>query len=126
MKVVFIVIAFISTIQVFSQNSNLVDRRALNKYSVDEINKMPKSKIDKLNYFYSSSFIVPEEMKGLINAQDIDIADYSLFRKEKTNEKIDLGAIKEHFTGKYIILISHEELEKAYNEIENKYCTPKK
>lgn len=135
MRIYVLLASLFISISVISQNiqkndentsNEKIDKRALRQYSADEINQMPASKILKINYLYSSSFIIPDEMKALINPSDIDIALYSLFRKENERVTLDLGTPQEKKTGKCIILLSYQEVEKAYSEIEANNCNQNK
>lgn len=117
----------------FTQNTlpagrqvDLVDKRALKIYTMDQINEMPYYKILQINYLYISSYIIPDEMKGVISPADIDMTQYFLHRKEKERVTVDLGINGEKRTGKYIILLSFQEVNLAFKDIENNNCNNKK
>lgn len=110
----------------YSQNSNIVDKRALNHYSKEELNNMPLNKILKLNYLFSSSFIIPEEMKKNIDPSEVDVYIYGSYRKENEEVKIDLGAPFEKRTGKFIILLPFKDIDDAYKAIDDENCGLKK
>lgn len=117
----FLLTAFLLlSVSVISQNMDKVDKRALKKYSPEELTVMPAVKIEQINYLYNASFIIPDELKGVVNPAEIDVALYTLHRKENDRVKIDLGLNDEKKTGKYIILLSHKEVDKAFEEIEKK------
>ena len=98
-----------------------IDKRALNYYSADQIEKLSDVKIKQINYLYQQSFIIPEEFKTKINSVDIDIRKYSNCRLPDKKAKVALikGDEREVSQGEsvYIYLISIRELQEAYKRI---------
>ncbi len=123
-RYVFVVILLMST-GLFAQKIQ-IDKRALNYYSKEEIQSMPESKIKKINYLYKYSFIIPDEFKGQIDPNSIDIRKYARYRKLNEMAKVYLiDDTKEpkaesdyNLSGKYIYLISIEDLRDAYDKID--------
>lgn len=112
------------TVSGYAQNSNLLDRRALSTYSSDDVNQMPLAKIKQLNFYYRESFIVPGEMKSLVNPDDINIKIYEDYRQLKERTKVNLFRTdipkSENMptSANYIILLSKQEVSDAFLEIE--------
>ena len=103
-----------------------IDKRALKYYSQEEVKSMPESKIKKINYLYKYSFIIPDEFKGQIDPNSIDIRKYARYRKLNEMAKVYLiddskeikGESDYNLSGKYIYLISIEDLRDAYDKID--------
>ena len=126
-KIIILSVLFSISIFSFSQQKIQIDKRAYNYYTKEEINSMPACKIKKINYLYKHSFIIPEEFKGQIDPNSIDVRKYSRYRKLHENAKVYLiddtkdvkgESDKNNLSGKYIYLISIEELRDAYNKID--------
>jgi hypothetical protein len=121
----FICLLIIVTKINFAQNVNKVDKRALNYYTTEEINNMPLTKINQINYLYTKSFIIPDEFKNKIKPDDIDIRLYSGFRKQNERAKAYIYSmiegIDKNNSNEYIILLSISEIQQAFKEIELKY-----
>ncbi len=122
-KLFFAGILLLFSFVTFAQKTTL-DKRAYAYYTQDEINAMPDYKIKQINYLYQNSFEIPEEFKGQIDPNDIDIRRYSKQRLPDKKVKVYLydtntSNQKEHdnFSGKYIYLISIEDLQNAYENI---------
>ena len=100
-----------------------LDARAKQKYSADEISQFSQAKIQKLNYLYQHSFLIPEEFAGQINVADIDIRDYNSLRKKSQRVKaaVNLEGNSRLNNGVYIILLSVDELQEAYRIIERRF-----
>ncbi len=102
-----------------------VDKRAYGYYTQNEINKMPKYKIKQINFLYQHSFTIPDEFKGQINPNDIDIRQYSKQRLPHSRAKVflktqgDTQKERDNFTGQYIYLLSIDELREAYENIKH-------
>lgn len=101
-----------------------LDKRAFGYYTQEEINAMPNYKIKQINYLYQQSFEIPNEFKGLINPNDIDIRRYSKQRlpnrKAKVylyNANVEQQKEQDNFSNQYIYLISIEDLQNAYENI---------
>ncbi len=98
------------------------DKRALNYYSQKQIANMPEVKIKQINYLYQKSFIIPKEFEAIINADEINIRDYSNLRLSDKRAKVfiknkNANSEKESVNSYYIYLISIDELQQAYKEI---------
>ncbi len=109
---------------VFSLNAQdkiKIDNRAYNHYTIEEIKQMPDSKIEKLNFLFNESFIIPEQMKNKIKKEEIDVYSYSVFRKENERVEVSLTITKEIVSKEYIILLSYKEMDEAYQKIDEKY-----
>ncbi len=123
-RYIFVLILFMST-GLFAQKTQ-IDKRALNYYSQEEIKSMPESKIKKINYLYRYSFIIPDEFKGQIDPNSIDIRKYARYRKLNEMAKVYLidetknvkGESDYNLSDKYIYLISIEDLRDAYEKID--------
>jgi len=98
-----------------------IDKRAYNYYTIKEISEMPDVKIEKINYLISNSFIIPNEMKGKFTKKDINGFEFSSFRKEDERVTIPILVNQEVKSKEYIILLSNQEIEQAYQNIDKKY-----
>ena len=121
LKTIITIILLLFFINVFSQNTKKIDKRAFNYYTQKEINDMPFYKIMQINYDFRDSYIIPKEMKHKINSKKIDVFKLGIYRKKNDNYKIDIGTLDEKITGKYIILKSQSEVAKIHQEIKEKY-----
>lgn len=124
MKLIFTFTLFVISILTYSQELNQIDKRALNYYSTDELKEMPQSKIKEVNFYYSESFIIPEEFKEIIKAENINIKTYEEYRQ--INERAKVYLYKETSTGEvqeesnyFIYLLSKNELKEAYKTLNN-------
>lgn len=111
------------TFNVFGQTKPVLDKRAYNHYNIDEINIMPTSKIEKLNFLFQQSYLIPEDMEGIIVPDDVDVYSFSGFRKEDERVSVPLLITKELPSEEYIILLSFKELDQAFRQIDQKYET---
>jgi hypothetical protein len=98
------------------------DKRALNYYSQEQIANMPDVKIKQINYLYQKSFVIPKEFEAIINADEINIRDYSNLRLSDKRAKVFIKNTNAHSEREsensyYINLISIDELQQAYKEI---------
>jgi len=124
-KGIMVLLIMLSSSVLFAQKIQ-IDKRALKYYSEEEIKSMPINKIKKINFLYSQSFIIPEEFKGQIDPNSIDIRKYSRYRKLNEMAKVYLidhnkevkGESDYNLSNKYIYLISIEELRDAYEKID--------
>ena len=98
-----------------------IDNRAYNHYTIEEIKQIPDSKIEKLNFLFNESFIIPEQMKDKLKKEEIDVYSYSVFRKENERVEVSLTITKEIVSKEYIILLSYKEMDEAYQKIDEKY-----
>ncbi len=100
-----------------------VDKRAYAYYTQEEISQMPDYKIKQINFLYQHSFVIPDEFKGQINPNDIDIRLYSKQRLAHQRAKVYLKnpstmeKERDNFTGQFIYLLSIDELQEAYENI---------
>lgn len=124
-KTIFIalIVCLIATFNVFGQTKPVLDKRAYNHYNIDEINIMPASKIEKLNFLFQQSYLIPEDMAGIIIPDNVDVYSFSGFRKEDERVSVPLMITKELPSEEYIILLSFKELDQAYRQIDQKYET---
>lgn len=124
MKILGFILLFIS-INVYSQKSELIDKRALKHYSIQQIEEMPIYKIHQTNYLLKESFIVEDEFKNLIDLSKVDALKLGVFRKEKERVRINIDIEKEgkgsNLSKIYIILLSYQEVDIALAEIKEKY-----
>lgn len=108
-----------------AQNVVQIDSRALNHYDRSKVEEMPLSKIEKINYLFQQSFIVEESSKAFIDVNKFDVFPYAIYRKENERVRINIAYMGEkRIEGQvdaFIILLSHKELDAAYNSILNKY-----
>ncbi len=119
-KLLLLTILFLS-ISVFSQKIE-IDKRARKYYTDTEIASMSNSKIKRINALYQQSFIIPDEFKGSINPNDIDIRDYSKERlpheRAKVHIRVKTNTPETDIRKKeYIILLSIDELQELYSKI---------
>jgi hypothetical protein len=126
-KISVLTFLFFLTIFAFSQQEIQIDKRAYNYYTKEEINSMPINKIKKINFLYKHSFIIPEEFKGQIDPNKIDVRKYSRYRKLHERTKVYLiddsktpkgESDVNNLSGKYIYLISIDELRDSYEKID--------
>lgn len=120
-KSIFIILLTFTISSIYAQKTQL-DQRALQKYSQEQIQKMPERKIRQINFLYQHSFIIPTEFKDKINATSIDISNYSKMRLVDQQVKVNLINPKasresESTTDYYIYLLSIDELKQAYKNI---------
>lgn len=101
--------------------SVLLDSRAYLLYTQDEINEMPEYKKAQINFIIRKSFIVPNEMKGKINPDEINGMEYNGYRKENERVKVPLLISKEISNFEYIILLSYKEIDEAYLKIKKQF-----
>ena len=100
-----------------------IDKRAYSYYTQNEINQMPEYKIKQINFLYQHSFIIPDEFKGQINPDNINIRQYSKQRLPHQRVKVFLKGTennskeRDNFTGQYIYLLSIDELQEAYDSL---------
>lgn len=111
----------ISLLHAQESSSIEIDKRAYNYYSADEISAMPNVKIEKINFLITSSFIIPNEMKGRFDKKDINGFEYTAFRKENERVTVPILVNQEVKSKEYIILLSEKEIEIAYQNIDKKY-----
>ncbi|MBI4646358.1 MAG: hypothetical protein HY738_07145 [Bacteroidia bacterium] len=110
--------------QLLAQSKEEIDKRALKYYSNQEIKEMPAYKIKQINYLFTKSFIIPDEMKEKVDPAQIDINQYTRIREYDSQKKVNLinnGTVTSEadaFTEKYIILLSIKEIQQAYKDIE--------
>ncbi len=105
----------------FAQDTQL-DRRAIQKYTQEQIREMPKTKIKQINFLYQQSFIIPDQFKNKIDPNSIDISLYSKMRLVDQQAKVNLinpdaKRESESTTELYIYLLSIDELKQAYQNI---------
>lgn len=122
MRVLFISIVFLLTVSFSFAQKKTIDKRAFTYYTQDEISQMPDYKIEQINFLYQYSFIIPDEFKGQINIDNIDIRQYSKQRLAHQRAKVFLNSQtskkkeQDNFTGQYIYLLSIDELQEAYEK----------
>jgi len=120
-KLLLLIAVFIFIAQSYSQSVK-IDKRAEKYYTKEEIKSMPPEKIKQINALYTKSFIIPDEFKGQINPDDIDIRDYSRERLPFDRAKVYLKQKSDrpetdNRSDKYIILLSIQELKTLYANI---------
>ena len=106
---------------IYAQNTQL-DQRALQKYTPEQIQKMPETKIKQINFLYQHSFIIPDKFIDEIDPRSIDISHYSKMRLVDQQAKVSLVKPEakresESTTDYYIYLLSIDELKQAYQNI---------
>ena len=131
-KTFFVGVVFLSLVifsfRTLAQTTEL-DQRAMNYYSEQQVAELSDLKIKQINYLYSNSFVVPEEMQEKINPEEIDVRKYSKRRSKSERVKIYLIAQGETrseeqaFTENYILLKSIDELKDAYSQLEKGEAT---
>jgi len=121
LKSIITIIVLLFTVNVFSQNSKIIDKRAYKYYTQKEINDMPLYKVMQINYDFNDSYIIPKETKRKVNTKKLDVFKLTVYRKKNEDYKIDIGTIDEKNTGIYVILKSQVEVAKMHEEIKNKY-----
>ncbi|MBN2681331.1 MAG: hypothetical protein JXR58_02375 [Bacteroidales bacterium] len=105
----------------FCLNAQDVDSRVYKHYSKEEVSEMNSEKIEKMNFLIRESFIIPEEMKGKINPDELDVLGYAVLRLEDERAKVHLMIDEEIADGPYFFLISYKELDAAYLRIEQSF-----
>lgn len=114
-------VLFCALVRAQDVQSLQLDSRAYRHYTADEIKAFDAAKIEKLNYLFNESFIIPDDMKSTLKNEDVDIYGFSSFRSENERVKLPLSAITEQAGNEYIILLSYKELDEAYLIIDEKY-----
>jgi len=102
-----------------TNNQQLIDQRAKDSYTPEEISSMPEYKVLQINYLYADSWYIPQEHKNRIDPLDINISDYSAFRRDKGDARVYLNL--EKTTGPYIYLKSKAEVKKQLDLIKEQY-----
>ena len=97
----------------------LIDQRALNSYSKQEIESMSEYKIYQVNYLYADSYSIPLRFKNEIDEHIINITNYSHLRKK--NKKVKAYIKPETNSGPFIILDSQNEVREQLNRIKEQY-----
>lgn len=82
---------------------------------------MSPEKIEKMNFLIRESFVIPEEMKNIINADELDVLGYAVLRMEDQRAKVHIMINEEIADGPYFYLISYKELDAAYQRIEQSF-----
>lgn len=109
-----------------TSNLEIIDKRALNHYTKDDIKEMAIAKVYFVNWLFTKSYIIPDEYKNVINEKNIDIFEYTTFRDENQQVKVYVspdGNIEKAASvkGAYIILKSHKEVRNVRKKIEQRF-----
>lgn len=106
----------------YTQEIVIIDNRAKENYTEKEISEMPISKVREINFYYSESFIIPDEFKGIIKSENINIKTYEEYRQLTERTKVFLytdstkGETQE-LSNYFIYLLSKNELQQAYKNL---------
>ena len=122
-KLICIFLIFLASVisnNIYSQTNKclLIDKKALNYYTFEDINNMSLIKIKQLNYLYNKSFIIPDKFKNIINTKEIDIRNYSGYREKNKRVKVPLNINERASSEEYIILLSGSEVRHKFKDIE--------
>lgn len=122
MKIILMFVFVYAFNMAYTQEIVKIDKRAKENYTEKDISEMPISKIKEINFYYSESFIVPDEFKGIIKPEHINIKTYEEYRQTDKRTKVylynetSIGEIQEA-SNYFIYLLSKNELQKAYKNL---------
>lgn len=120
MKIFLFSVMFLFSVVLLAQNdAKKIDKRVYNYYTKEQVLNMPLFKQKQVNYLFSKSFVIPEEMKDKIDVENFDISGYNSFRKNDEDTKVYINFEKN--TGPYFILLSKSKVNRRFKEIEAKY-----
>lgn len=106
----------------FGQTLTLVDV-AKKHYTDEDIKQLKDVDIDKINFYYTQSFIIDTEnpaYKAFVDRFCNGSFDITYFDKYRHKDERNWFA-SEEIQGIKIILFSIDEIQVIYNQIENKY-----